>query len=63
MSKMCPITKSVVLYTECIECDTKECRNNSCTSSDRMCDNKPIVVINQYADKIENIDRAEHLEI
>ena len=32
MSKMCPITKSVVLYTECVECDTKECRGNNHTS-------------------------------
>lgn len=25
--------------------------------------NKPIVIVNQYADKIENVDYVEHLEI
>ena len=26
MSKMCPVTGEKVLYTECVECETKECR-------------------------------------
>lgn len=27
MSKYCPIIDNRVLYSECLECDTRECRN------------------------------------
>lgn len=29
MSKICPVTKDVVLYLDCLECDDKVCKNNS----------------------------------
>ena len=28
MSKFCPITKSYVVYLECLDCDEKLCENN-----------------------------------
>ena len=27
MSKLCPITKELVLYTECLECEEKMCKD------------------------------------
>lgn len=28
MSKICPLTNEKVLYLDCLDCETKECRNN-----------------------------------
>lgn len=27
MAKLCPITKTKVLYLDCLECEEKECKN------------------------------------
>ena len=28
MSKICPLTNEKVLYLDCLDCETKECRSN-----------------------------------
>lgn len=34
MAKFCPITNDMVLYLDCLECETKECKRNIRTKKD-----------------------------